>query len=153
MYWNQWHLFLEGYKRISIQNTYYATQSSSCSLPYLIIPLSMQPLAKSINCDQIFLLRNTWVFSLVMRIYRPQYTDRVCCDSPSSCSSFVTIEVDGDILCLLLVEIVCATKQSRHLENINDNQAEAGTLHIVDKECNSWATELMNRQFAMHKQV
>jgi hypothetical protein len=32
----------------------------------------------------------------------------------------------------LLVEIVCATKQPRHLENINDNQAETGTLHIVD---------------------
>jgi len=41
----------------------------------------------------------------------------------------VIIEVDGDILCLLLVEIVCATKQPRHLENINDNQAEAGTAY------------------------
>jgi hypothetical protein len=32
----------------------------------------------------------------------------------------------------LLVEVVCATKQPRHLENINDNQAEQGTMHIVD---------------------
>jgi hypothetical protein len=44
----------------------------------------------------------------------------------------VIIEVDGDIIYLLLVEIVCATKQPRHLENINDNQVPAGTLHIVD---------------------
>ena len=44
----------------------------------------------------------------------------------------VSIDVDVDILCLSLVEIVCATKQPRHLENINDNQAEAGTLHNVD---------------------
>jgi hypothetical protein len=65
----------------------------------------------------------------------------------------VIIEVDGDILCFLLVEIVCATKQPLHLENINDNQAEAGTLHIVDYEYNSWATELMNRLYAMHKHV
>jgi len=43
----------------------------------------------------------------------------------------VIIELHGDILCLLLVEIVCGTKQPRLLENIN-NQAEAGTLHIVD---------------------
>jgi len=44
----------------------------------------------------------------------------------------VIIEVDGDILRLLLVEVVCATKQRHHLENINDNQAEAGTLHILN---------------------
>ena len=61
----------------------------------------------------------------------------------------VIIEVDGNVLCLLLVVIVCATKQPRHLENINDNQAEAGTLHIVNKECNISATELMNRLFAI----
>ena len=43
----------------------------------------------------------------------------------------VIIEVDGDILYLLLVQIVCATKQPRHLEN-DDNQAEAGTLRILN---------------------
>jgi len=37
----------------------------------------------------VFLLRNTWIFSLVMRIYCPRYTDRVCCGSPSSCTSFL----------------------------------------------------------------
>jgi len=42
------------------------------------------------------------------------------------------IEVDGDIHCLLFVEMVCGTKQPRHLENISDNQAEAGTLNNVD---------------------
>jgi len=40
--------------------------------------------------------------------------------------------VDGDILCPLIVEIVGATKQTHRLENMNDNQAKAGNLHIVD---------------------
>jgi hypothetical protein len=31
----------------------------------------------------------------------------------------------------LLVEIVRATKQPRHLENVNDNEAEADTLHTA----------------------
>jgi len=34
------------------------SKSSSCSLPYLMISLSVQPLAKSINWDQSFLLRH-----------------------------------------------------------------------------------------------
>ena len=67
------------------------SKSSSCSPPYLMTSLSMQPLAKSINCDQSVILRHTWVFSLVMRIYRPQYTDRVCCESSSSCTLFLGI--------------------------------------------------------------
>jgi hypothetical protein len=45
------------------------SKSLFCSLPYLITSLSILPLAKSIHCDQSFLLRHTWVFSLVMRIY------------------------------------------------------------------------------------
>ena len=44
----------------------------------------------------------------------------------------VSIEVDVDMLFLLLVEIVGATKQTHRLENMNDNQAKAGNLHIVD---------------------
>jgi len=44
----------------------------------------------------------------------------------------VIIEVDGDIHCLLPVQIVVTIKQPRHLEDINDNQAEVGTWHIVD---------------------
>ena len=73
----------------------------------------------------------------------------------------VIIEVDGDILCFLFVEIVCAMMQPRHLENINSHinrvssyvfkrpygweevpmfnarMNQAGTLHIENKECNS----------------
>jgi len=45
----------------------------------------------------------------------------------------VIIEVGGDIPCLLLVQIVGTTKQPRHLDNINDNQAEACTLHIAKR--------------------
>ena len=45
------------------------------SLQNFITFLSIQVLAKSIRCDQSFLLRYTWVFSLVMRITRPQYID------------------------------------------------------------------------------
>jgi len=70
--------------------------SSSWGLPYLINSLSMQALAKSSNCDQSFLLRSTWVFSLVIRIYRPQYTERVCCGSPSSCISFLGISMSPE---------------------------------------------------------
>jgi len=63
--------------------------SYSWSLPYLITSLFMQALTKSSSCDQSFLLRSTCVFSLVMRIYRPQYTDSVCWVLPSSCNSFL----------------------------------------------------------------
>jgi len=65
--------------------------SSSWSLQNLITCLSMQALAKSISCEQSFLLRYTWVFSLVKRIYLPQYIDRVWRRSPSSCTSFLEI--------------------------------------------------------------
>jgi len=144
-------------------------------------PLSMQPLPKSINCDQTFLLRHTWVFSLVMRLYRPQYTDRVCCQSPSSCTSFLGMSLSNvtrmnhcisfntawpNFNCgfrsslLRYIETSfslarwdrCdkATPSSRKFHN---NQAEADTLHIAEKECNSWAIEQMKRLFAMHKHV
>ena len=36
----------------------------------------------------------------------------------------VLIQVNGDVLSLLLVEEECAAKQPRHLENINEMQAE-----------------------------
>ena len=63
--------------------------SYSWSLPYLITSLFIQALAKISSCDQSFLLRSTCVFSLVMRIYRPQYTDSVCWVLPSSWTSFL----------------------------------------------------------------
>jgi len=49
----------------------------------------------------------------------------------------VSIEVDVDMLFLLLVEIVGATKQTHHLDNFDDNQSKAGTLLIAYKECES----------------
>jgi len=36
----------------------------------------------------------------------------------------VLIQVDGDVVRLLFVEEKCTKKQPRHLENINDMQAE-----------------------------
>jgi len=65
--------------------------NSSWILQNVITCLSIQAVAKSISCDQSFLLRYTWVFSIVMRLYRPQYIDRVWCGSPSSCTSFFDI--------------------------------------------------------------
>jgi hypothetical protein len=37
------------------------------------------------------------------------------------------------------------------MENINDMQAEQGSLHTADQECKSVAIELLNRLTAMHK--
>jgi len=36
----------------------------------------------------------------------------------------IVIQVDGDVLCLMLVEEEFASKQPRHPENINEMQAE-----------------------------
>jgi hypothetical protein len=71
--------------------THLSRHSTSLSwiLQNLITCLSMQALAKSISCDQSVLLRYTWVFSLVMRMYRPRYIYRVWRESPSSCTSFL----------------------------------------------------------------
>ena len=87
--------FMSGGVRKDLDSKHFLrhSASSSRSLPYLITSLFMQALAKSSSCGQSFLLRSTWVFSLVMRIYRPQYTDRVWCGSPSTCTSFVGISL------------------------------------------------------------
>jgi len=92
MYWNQWHLCLEGYKRIWIQNTYCATLKvhlGICQIWSLLCLCTHLP-SPSIATN-LFLHRYTWLFSLLMCIYRPQYTDRVWCESPSSCTSFLGI--------------------------------------------------------------
>jgi len=91
MYWNQWHLCLEGFKMSWIQSTYYVTLKVYlvvCRIWWLLC-LCSHLLSPSISIN-LFLLTYTWVFSLLMRIYRPQYTDRVCCESPSSCTSFLS---------------------------------------------------------------
>jgi len=84
MYWIHWHLCLEGYKKIWIQNTYCATLKVhlvACRIWWLFCLCSHFP-SPSVVTNLCCLL-----FSVIMRIYRPQYTDRVCCESPSSCTS------------------------------------------------------------------
>jgi len=90
---SKWMAFVFGDVQKRFDSTHLSrhSTSSSWSLQNLITCLSMQALAKSISCDQSFLLRYTWVFSLVMRMYRPQYIDRVWHESPISCTSFFDI--------------------------------------------------------------
>jgi len=100
MHRNQWHLCLEVYRSTLIQHNYLATPPVHLGVykTWSLVCLGIA-LAKSISCDQSFLLRYTWVFSLVMPIYRPQYIERVWCWSPSSCTSFF------DILLLNLIRM------------------------------------------------
>ena len=91
MYQNKWHFVWRCKKHFDSAHFDRHLTSSSCSLPNLITCLSMQALARSISRYQSFLLRYTWVSSLVMRIYRPQYIDRVWRGSPSSWKSFFGI--------------------------------------------------------------
>jgi len=85
--------FISGGVQKDLDSKYLLRHSASYSwsLPYLITSLIMQALAKSSSCDQSFLHGSTCVFSLVMRIYRTQYTDSVCWVLQSSCTSFLRI--------------------------------------------------------------
>jgi hypothetical protein len=65
--------------------------NSSWGLQNWFAYLSMQARAKSISCDQAFMLGYTRVFSLVMRIYRPMYIERVWRGSQGSCTSLFGI--------------------------------------------------------------
>ena len=88
---NQWHLCLEVYRSTLIQHTYLATppvQLGACKT-WSLLCLCKHSLDALVETN--FLLRNTWVFSLVIRMYWPQYIDRVWRESPSSFTSFFDI--------------------------------------------------------------
>jgi len=76
-------------KDLPCKDLFQHSTNSSWSLHYLITFRYIHALPKSVSRDQSFLLSYAWVFSLVMRIYRPQYIDRVWRESPSSCNSFL----------------------------------------------------------------
>ena len=64
-------------KDFSRKHLFHHSTRSSWSLLNLITCLFMQALPNSIRYAKSVLLRSTWVFSLVMRIYRSQCIDRV----------------------------------------------------------------------------
>jgi hypothetical protein len=82
---------LEVYRSTSIQYTYFATPTVKIWVykTWTIFCLCKQSLSPSVVTK--LLLRHTSVFLLLMRFNHPQYTDRVCRGSPSTCTSFFDI--------------------------------------------------------------
>jgi hypothetical protein len=78
-------------KQLNSKHLFRHCMSSSCRLQSLSICLSIQKPASCIRYDHSDLFNNTLTSSDLMRIYRPQYTDRVWRQSSSSCTSFFGI--------------------------------------------------------------